>query len=84
VQNLNAPLVKTDYVLGSKSRLINIILKGMKGVDINGEKYSNVMPSHSFLNDTQIADVLTYIRNSFGNKASAVTVSEVAALRKEK
>jgi glucose/arabinose dehydrogenase/mono/diheme cytochrome c family protein len=84
VQNLNAPLVKTDYVLGSKSRLINIILKGMQGVDINGEKYSNVMPSHSFLNDTQIADVLTYIRNSFGNKASAVTISEVAALRKEK
>jgi glucose/arabinose dehydrogenase/mono/diheme cytochrome c family protein len=84
VQNLNAPLIKTDYVLGSKSGLINIILKGMKGVDINGERYSNVMPSHSFLTDKQIADVLTYVRNSFGNEASAVTTSEVAAVRQEK
>ncbi|WP_082218109.1 PQQ-dependent sugar dehydrogenase [Dyadobacter psychrophilus] len=84
VQNLNAPLTKTDYVLGSKSRLINIILSGMKGIDINGEKYSNVMPSHSFLSDKQIADVLTYVRNSFDNNASAVSTSEVTAVRKGK
>ena len=84
VQNLNAPLVKTDFVLGSKNQLIDIILKGMKGVDINGERYSNVMPSHSFLSDKQIADVLTYVRNSFGNSASAVTASEVATMRKAK
>lgn len=84
VQNLNAPLIKTEYVLGNKSRLINIILDGMKGIDIHGEKYSNVMPSHSFLTNKQIANVLTYVRNSFGNEASAVTVPEVAAMRKEK
>lgn len=84
VQNLNAPLIKTDYVLGSKSRLISIILRGMQGVDINGERYSNVMPSHSFLTDRQIADVLTYVRNSFGNNATAVNASEVAAARKAK
>lgn len=84
VQNLNAPLIKTDFVLGSKNQLIDIILKGMKGVDINGERYSNVMPSHSFLSDKQIADVLTYVRNSFGNRASAVTASEVATMRKAK
>ncbi|QHT71821.1 c-type cytochrome [Rhodocytophaga rosea] len=83
VQNLNAPLIKTDFVLGNKPRLINIILKGMSGVDINGERYSNVMPSHSFLTDKQIADVLTYVRNSFGNQATAVSASEVAAIRKE-
>jgi len=84
VQDLNAPLIKTSYVLGNKTRLINVLLKGLKGVEINGEKYSNVMPSHSFLNDKQIADVLTYVRNSFGNKASAVTRTEVAAARKSK
>jgi mono/diheme cytochrome c family protein len=84
VQNLNAPLIKTDFVLGSKTPLINIILKGMSGVDINGERYSNVMPSHSFLTDKQIADVLTYVRNSFGNEAGAVTTSEVTAIRKAK
>jgi len=36
-----------------------------------------VMPPNSGLNDQEIADVLTYIRNSFGNKTSAVKVSEV-------
>ncbi len=84
VQDMNAPLVKTSFVLGSKTRLINIILKGLKGVEINGEKYSNVMPSQSYLTDKQMADVLTYIRNSFGNKATAVTSAEVAAVRKSK
>ena len=84
VQDLNAPLVKTNFVLGDKNRLIGITLKGMSGVEVNGEKYSNAMPSQSFLNDQQIADVLTYIRNSFGNKASAIKPSEVAAARKTK
>jgi len=84
VQDLNAPLVKTNFVLGDKTRLIGITLKGISGVEINGEKYSNAMPSQSFLNDQQIADVLTYIRNSFGNRASAIKPSEVAAARRTK
>lgn len=82
VQNLNAPLIKTNDVLGSKTKLIHTLLKGMKGVSINGENYSNVMPPHDFLSDKEIADVLSYVRNSFGNKASVVTTAEVAAVRK--
>ena len=82
VPNLNAPLIHTSQVLGNKTQLINIILKGMQGVDIDGESYSNVMPPASHLSDEQIADVLTYIRNSFGNKASAVTLADVKAVRK--
>jgi mono/diheme cytochrome c family protein len=39
------------------------------------------MPSQAHLTDQQIADVLTYIRNSFGNKASVVTPAEVRAVR---
>jgi mono/diheme cytochrome c family protein len=39
------------------------------------------MPQHSFLNDQDAADVLTYIRSNFGNNASAVTPGEVAAVR---
>ncbi len=82
VPSLNAPLIHTSQVLGSKTQLINIILKGMQGVDIGGESYSNVMPPASHLSNEQIADVLTYIRNSFGNKASAVTLADVKAVRK--
>jgi mono/diheme cytochrome c family protein len=84
VPSMNAPITKTSYVLGPKTPLINIILKGMQGVEIDGETYSNVMPSHAFLTNQQVADVLTYVRNNFGNKASGVTVAEVAAVRAKK
>jgi glucose/arabinose dehydrogenase len=84
VQDLNAPLIKTSYVLGNKTRLINVLVSGLKGVDIDGEKYSNAMPSHSFLTNKQMADVLTYVRNSFGNKASAVTIANVKTARANK
>ncbi|WP_242691590.1 c-type cytochrome [Desertivirga arenae] len=84
VPNLNPPLIKTSYVLGDKKRLINILLNGMQGVDIDGETYSNVMPPVSQFSNQQIADVLTYVRNSFGNKASAVTLTEVNSLRPKK
>ena len=81
VDGMNPPLTKTDYVLGDKTRLINVLVNGLKGVDINGEEYHNVMPSQSYLSDQQMADVLTYVRNSFGNKASVVTVAEVKVVR---
>ena len=81
VDGLNPPLSKTDYVLGDKTRLVKVLLNGLKGVDINGEDYHNIMPSQDYLNDQQMADVLTYVRNSFGNKAGAVTMAEVKAVR---
>ena len=81
VDRMNAPLTKTTWVLGDKPRLVNVLLKGMQGVDIDGETYSNVMPAFATLNDQQLADLLTYVRNSFGNKASAVTPGEVKAVR---
>jgi mono/diheme cytochrome c family protein len=82
VPNMNPPLSKTTWVTGDKKRLINVILKGMdEPIEIDGETYDNVMASHAFLKDEEIADVLTYIRNSFGNKASIVTPAEVKVLR---
>jgi mono/diheme cytochrome c family protein len=83
VPNLNPPLVKTSYVLGDKKKLIGIVLNGFEEkVEINGEFYSNVMAPHDFLSDIEVASVLTYVRNSFGNKASAITVAEVKNVRK--
>lgn len=81
VAGTNPSLVKTKYVLGDKAVLVRIILKGMQGVEIDDESYRNVMAPHADLTDQQIADVLTYVRNSFGNKASAVTAAEVKAVR---
>ena len=82
VPRLNPPLVKTKYVLGSKSQLVQIVLKGLnQPIEVEGETYNNIMPSLAQLTDEQIADVLTYVRNSFGNKASAVTPAFVKAER---
>jgi len=84
VPNMNPPLIKTKWVLGDKKALAKIVLHGLKGGEINidGDTFSNPMPAQeTVLSDQQIADVLTYVRNSFGNKASAVTPAEVAATR---
>jgi mono/diheme cytochrome c family protein len=82
VPSMNPPLMKTSWVLGSKTVLIEQVLKGSSNkVEIDGEKFHGVMPAQVQLTDEQIADVLTYVRNSFGNKASIVTPTEVKAVR---
>ena len=82
VPKLNPPLIKTKWVLGDKKKLISLILKGMnETIEINDEEYHNPMPAQAYLTDQQIADILTYVRNSFGNKASAVSVGEVKSVR---
>jgi mono/diheme cytochrome c family protein len=84
VPNMNPPLIKTKWVLGDKKALIKIVLKGLQGGEINidGDTFNNPMPpQESTLSDQEIADVLTYVRNSFGNKASMVTLAEVKAMR---
>jgi len=78
---MNPPLIKTKQVLGDKTALIKIVLNGLKGVDIDGDTYNGVMAPHPDLTDQEIADVLTYVRNSFGNKATAVTAAQVKAVR---
>ena len=50
-------------------------------MEIEGETYNNVMPALNHLTDKQIADVLTYVRSNFGNKANAVTAAEVKKVR---
>lgn len=82
VPNMNPPLIRTEYVLGDKARIIKIVLNGFKDdVEINGNTYSNTMPAFDYLKDEEVANVLTYVRNNFTNKASAVKVSEVAPIR---
>ena len=80
------PLAGSDWVLGDKERLIKISMYGLIGeIEVNGVKYNNVMAPPGIppgsLTDEQIANVLTYIRNDWGNSASAVSAEEVAAVR---
>jgi glucose/arabinose dehydrogenase len=77
------PLANASWVNGDKNLLIGIVLKGMEGpIDVNGEQFNGTMPQHSFLANEEIANVLTYIRQNFGNKASAITPQEVETIRK--
>jgi len=80
------PLAASDWVLGDKERLIKISMFGLMGeIKVNGISYNNVMVAPGIppgsLTDQQIADVLTYIRNDWGNSASAVSASEVSHVR---
>ncbi|MFW5774353.1 MAG: c-type cytochrome [Tangfeifania sp.] len=82
VPGMHPPLDETDWVTGDKERLIKLTLEGMSGkIKVKGEEYNSIMPPHSHLTNKQIADVLTYIRGSFGNNASEVTVEEVQEVR---
>jgi mono/diheme cytochrome c family protein len=83
VPGMNPPLLKSPYVQGSSAELIGIILKGLNnGVEIEGESYSNPMPAFStVLKDQEIADVLTYLRSHFGNKAGPISLADVSRIR---
>lgn len=80
--NVFPPLKASDYLMEDKKRSIEVILKGLSGpITVNGKEYSGVMPPLTNLTDREVAAVLTYVRNDFGNKGDAVTPAEVAAVR---
>ncbi len=83
VPGMTPPLQKSSYVQGPAPKVIGIVLNGLNdGVEIDGESYSNPMPPFSTaLKDQDIADVLTYVRSHFGNKASSISVTQVSQIR---
>ena len=75
------PLAKSDYLMEDVDRSIKIVLEGLTGeIEVNGEKYNGAMQP-SGLDDKDIADVLNYVRNSWGNKGKIVTEAQVAKVR---
>ena len=84
--NLFPPLGGSEWVTGGKymekETAIRVLLNGLEGpVKVKNVPYNSVMPKHNFLTDDQIAQVLTYIRNNFGNNSSLVTALEVKKVR---
>ncbi len=77
------PLAKTDFMKKPAKAWIDNVLKGQTGeTTVNGAKYNAVMPAQNYLSDDQIADILNYVRNSWGNKATAaITPAQVAKAR---
>tara|TARA_R110000765_G_scaffold205509_1_gene310251 strand:- start:1094 stop:1594 length:501 start_codon:yes stop_codon:yes gene_type:complete len=82
VPGLNPPLKDTKYVLGEKNQLISIVLDGSnEGLVVKGSTFANAMPPFASLSNEDIANVTSYIRNSFGNKAEPITPEEVETVR---
>jgi nitrite reductase (NO-forming) len=80
--NVFPPLAKSDYLMADKHRAIQIVLNGLTGpVTVNRQTFNSVMPPMSQLNDDEIANILTYVRNSWGNQGEPVSVDEVAGVR---
>ncbi|MEX0771763.1 MAG: PVC-type heme-binding CxxCH protein [Balneolales bacterium] len=79
------PLSGTNWVIGSEERLIKLTLNGLQGpIEVLGEEYPGNVPMTPFggmLDDDEVAAVLTYVRNSFGNEASAISPDKVKEVR---
>ena len=80
------PLAGSEYVNGGTRRVGMIVLKGLQGpLTVKGVQYGTAVmqPWDKTLTDAKIADVLTYIRQEWGNKAGPVSTAQISALRKE-
>ena len=83
VEKVYPPLANSDYLIKNREASIKGVKFGMQGeITVNGKKYNSVMPSLG-LSDDEIADVMNYITNSWGNKSSKIiTEAEVSKIKK--
>ncbi|MGL4632394.1 MAG: PVC-type heme-binding CxxCH protein [Leadbetterella sp.] len=81
------PLGASKWVTGSEERLVKVILKGLMGpIEVNGKQYPGQVPMTPYgglMNDKEVAAVATFVRNTFGNKASVIQPETVAAIKKK-
>jgi nitrite reductase (NO-forming) len=77
------PLAQSDFLAGlTKDDYIRGVLMGRNGkITVNGKDYNATMVPINYLTDEQVANVLTYVRNSFGNSGDAVSIEEVSQVR---
>ncbi len=76
------PVAKSDYIKNNKKRAIEAVVHGLTGkVIVNGKEFNGVMPAWE-LSDEDVANVLTFVYNSWGNDGTIVTTDDVKAVRK--
>lgn len=81
IEAIFPPLAKSDYLNNNKEKAIDAVLFGLKGeITVNGVKYNSIMPSQS-LSDQEVADVLNYVYNSWGNNKTIIKPEEVTKRR---
>jgi nitrite reductase (NO-forming) len=78
------PLAGSEWVAKSTSIAIRNILHGMQGpITVKGVPYNSMMPAVTTLSEKEIADVVTFVSNSWGNTGPTVTEDEVKAIKKK-
>jgi len=78
------PLAGADYLLDDPDRGIVAVLLGIRGgIVVNGQTYDSMMPNLNYLNDSDIAAILTYTLNSWDNDGGSITEAQVAEHRQE-
>jgi mono/diheme cytochrome c family protein len=78
------PLAGSEWVSKDASIAVRNIVNGMTGpVTVKGVTYTSMMPPVAGLSDKDIADVVTYVNNSWGNAGPSVTEDEVKAIKKK-
>lgn len=84
IEGVFPPLAGSDLLAKTPKRAVNIVLNGLNGpLTVNGKDYNSVMPPMSQLNDDELANILTFVTHSWGNKGTdAFTAAEVSAVRK--
>ena len=76
------PLAKSDYIAKDVKRLVSTVLHGLTGkINVNGKEYNSVMPPMNQLNDDEVANILSYVLNSWGNPGGRITADEVKKVR---
>jgi nitrite reductase (NO-forming) len=82
LEGIFPPLAKSDFLAADKDRAIGVVLNGLTGpVAVNGKVYNSVMPPMSQLADDEVANLLTYVGNSWGNSTGAFSAEQVAKVR---
>ena len=87
VPGMFPPLAGSDWVTGGTERNIRVVLHGLSGpIKVSGANFAApapMPPQGAVLSDQDVANVLTFVRNSWGNKGSLVTKEMVAAVREK-
>ncbi|MCB0687515.1 MAG: PQQ-dependent sugar dehydrogenase [Saprospiraceae bacterium] len=77
------PALTDPSWVSDQQKLIDIVLNGLSGdIMVNGEAYNNIMPSFSYLDDETLAQILTYLRSSFGHNYPGVQAEDIGIKRK--
>lgn len=82
VRDLQPPLTDPKWISNTE-QFVRILEEGISGkIDVNGQLFNNLMPTHKHLSNQEMANVISYVRSSFGNSFEPVSAKEVSKIRK--